>query len=153
MPGWKQPGPEGLPQKPGGQVQVFPSQCSMTAGPPPPDEMDPTAQALSGEAAATAVRVPAAGLGASVQARPSQCSIRVVRTCPGHRLPVPTAQALAGDSAATASSVPPPARSGLGTLVQARPSQCSIRGSETLVTGLGSCRPPRRWSGRQRPRP
>jgi hypothetical protein len=51
VPGWKQPGPEGLPQKPVGQAQVFPSQCSMTAGPPLPDETDPTAQALSGEVA------------------------------------------------------------------------------------------------------
>ena len=69
MPGWKQPGPEGPPQKPGGQVQVFPSQCSMTAGPPSPDELDPTAQALSGEVSVTAVRVPAAGLGTVVQTR------------------------------------------------------------------------------------
>jgi hypothetical protein len=84
VPGWKQPGPEGLPQKPAGQVQVFPFQCSMTAG-PPPDEMDPTAQALSGEVAVTAFRMPAAGLGTAVQARPSQRSIRVASACPGHK--------------------------------------------------------------------
>ena len=50
--GGGQPGPEGLAQRPGGQVRAFPFQCSMTAVPPPTEE-DPTAQALSAEAAAT----------------------------------------------------------------------------------------------------
>lgn len=50
--GWKQPGPEGLAQNPGGQVQAAPFQCSMIAA--ELTVQNPTAQALTGESAATA---------------------------------------------------------------------------------------------------
>ena len=50
-------------QKPAGDVQAVPSQCSITAF--PEAVQNPTAQALAADAVATPVRMPAAGVGTS----------------------------------------------------------------------------------------
>jgi hypothetical protein len=93
LPAGKHAAAEELLQKPAGDVQAVPSQCSITAF--PEAVQNPTAHALAADAAATLVRTPAAGVGTSAHARPFQCSITVTRPRPGHTVP-PTAQALPG---------------------------------------------------------
>src|SRR5262249_34205057 len=84
----------------------------------------PTAQALVADRAGTPARVAMlrAGLAASVQDAPFQCSINAPL------LDRPTAQALVAEAAAMPLSAPPVGRAGPGTCRQAVPFQCSISG-------------------------
>src|SRR5262249_37760126 len=82
----------------------------------------PPAKALVADRAVTPARLAMlrAGLAASVQDAPFQCSINAPL------LDRPTAQALVAEAAATPFSAPPAGRAGPGTCRQAVPFQCSI---------------------------
>src|SRR5215472_2892575 len=84
----------------------------------------PTAQALVADSAVTLARLPIlrAGLAASVQDAPFQCSINAPL------LDRPAVQALVAETAAMPLSAPPAGTTGPGTCRQAVPFQCSISG-------------------------
>src|SRR6516164_9086185 len=127
-------------------VQLLPFQCSVNG----PSSWCPTAHTSLAETPATAPSplLPCGfglGLGTTLQAVPSQCSITAVGCAEnppvGTPGPVPTAHTSAGDSAATVTT-PPKRRcaavitpllmltlvkAGLETMLQVVPSQCSTR--------------------------
>src|SRR5690348_4974959 len=109
-------------------AHFWPFQCRIKGWPTVPLEKSPTAQASVADTVRTPrspARVPGLGLVTCCQVWPSQCRIRVCST-PGAAL-VPTAQTSAADTARTPlRTLPSPATSGLGTTVQAEPSQCSV---------------------------
>jgi hypothetical protein len=93
--------------------------------------VQPTAQALCAETAATLLRelfCPGLGLGTRFQVVPFQCKISVlIPPKPWKQFPAqPTAQALLAEVAATPNSAPPSDGVGLGTCFQVLPFQCRI---------------------------
>src|SRR5215470_13159106 len=119
-------------------IQLLPFQCSVNG----PSSWCPTAHTSLAETPATATRplLPCGfglGLGATLQAVPSQCSITAVGCAEnppvGTPGPVPTAHTLAGDSAVTVPT-PPKRRCAAGFRVQLVPFQCRLTFSS--VVGL-----------------